>query len=1069
VAVDRWSFTEALPEPGRWLVRVRDADGVVLGAGILLGERHVLTCAHLLRSDTHYLGIEVAPHIDVVIDFVGSRPVASGTARVATGGWAPPDDGDVVLLELEEPKVIGSTTPLRRLPLTLDRAVRICGFPSGLEDGLWIDATLSGHGGPGREWVQMNATWAGRQVQAGFSGAPVFDKVTHGVIGMVVGKYTDEAAAISWMLPVETIARRLPRVTEWVSGARATDPSLAGDLESQRLDDDLARKVVSWIERHRETDNIQIIITGSPDSSGSITLRRAISLADREQRPSSSDPRLTHSPEGTIPPPGGIDLAVDATGKTPAEVFQRIADRTGILVDQSTEPTSELLDNLPPMNIIVYGIDDSAQPEVLLAEVLEPLAKRGHWLLLAFRRQFSRSLRIARSSFKTWMCAGLVPLPVLDFQDPATRVLANPTFFEPPKLAKGDLVANQYEVVGCLARGGLGWVYLAKDTHLDGNYVALKGQITKDVQSVVREITERRFLATLDHPNIVRIFNFVTHPEPHSTDLTGYIVMEYVGGQSLGEMRDIAAKHQEPMGGPLLVEHVIAYGVEILGALDYFHSHRLLYCDLKPSNVIRSANRIKIIDVGAVRGINDHRSTPEGTRRFQVSREEVTRGLTVQSDIYTVGMTLESLFTVSTDVLRPAATPDNGGVSFGIESFHRALERATHKQADRRFPSAAAMSQQLRGVLREILSLRDGEPRPEQSTIFTVTPTLLDAGLGIVPALKNWTGRSAKRDPLLDDGRPNTATVAVGLPPPHVNPEDPAAEFLASVSATDSRRLIEKLSMFQQKSVEVQLCECRAHLELADPTSARECLRRAEKILGSPADYSWCMDWHYGLLALADNDTEVAKSKFVEVYRALPGEDVPKVALGFCNEFLNDLKEAQRCYEAVWRRDRSQANAAFGLARIHMRRGNRNDAVAILDEVPDVSRHHDAARIAAVRILAKCRAVGPENRSALPTTADFSAVVRRLPDLYLDGGDTYGPARVRLVTEVREVALAWICETGGDKLLDGKEILGKPVTERGLRERLEQSYRSLTRQALNATDHGILVDLANVIRPWTTW
>src|SRR5947208_2809602 len=49
-----------------------------------------------------------------------------------------------------------------------------------------------------------------------------------------------------------------------------------------------------------------------------------------------------------------------------------------------------------------------------------------------------------------------------------------------PKLRRGQLVADQYEVVGCVARGGLGWVYLAKDTHLDGNYVALKGLITND-------------------------------------------------------------------------------------------------------------------------------------------------------------------------------------------------------------------------------------------------------------------------------------------------------------------------------------------------------------------------------------------------------------------------------------------------------------------------------------------------------------------------------------------------------------------------------------------------------------
>ncbi|MGH3913022.1 MAG: serine/threonine protein kinase, partial [Pseudonocardiaceae bacterium] len=157
----------------------------------------------------------------------------------------------------------------------------------------------------------------------------------------------------------------------------------------------------------------------------------------------------------------------------------------------------------------------------------------------------------------------LVLLPTLEFSDPASRILTDPKvpersricgkdgcaaevgvsyngqpalaegycprcttpFSFAPKLSAGDLVADQYEIVGCLDRGGLGWVYLAKDTHLDDNYVALKGLINNnDAQAVALAVSERRFLTALDHPNIVRIFNFVTHPDPHSGELTGYIV-----------------------------------------------------------------------------------------------------------------------------------------------------------------------------------------------------------------------------------------------------------------------------------------------------------------------------------------------------------------------------------------------------------------------------------------------------------------------------------------------------------------------------------------------------------------
>ncbi|MGH3831552.1 MAG: tetratricopeptide repeat protein [Pseudonocardiaceae bacterium] len=1089
---------DAVAEQDRWRVRIRNANGAVLGAGILLGTRYVLTCAHLLiRSDAPDLStVNTVPDIDVTVDFVGLPPLPSAKARVARGGWVPDNDtdgGDIALLELDAPQPIGSTTPLRRLPATRGRAVYTCGFPRGLEDGMWVDATLSGPCGPGGEWVQMDATSPGRPVRAGFSGTPVFDKLTQCAIGMVVGKYTDEESGLSYMLPVETILRHLPEVSAWVRGAKATDPSLVGNLGSQVLDDDLARKLVSWMERHRGTENIQIIITGNSDAPGSAVLRSVIGLADREQRPNSTDPLVTAAPPGTVPAPGSIDLAVDVTGKTPAEVFRRIAERAGIPVEQSTEPTAQLWDSLPPMTIVVAGIDDAEQPEALLTDVLEPLAERGHRLLLTFRRASSSSLTVARSwigsasrdpdpdarplvhlSARTWMCAGLLPLPVLDLPDPATRVRAETEqggiFSVAPKLSAGDLLADQYEVVGALEHGGLGWVYLARDIHLDGNYVALKGLInTNDARAVALAVSERRFLTTLDHPNIVRIINFVAHPEPRSGELTDYIVMEYVGGLSLAEVKNRAARHQDPLGGPLLVEHVIAYGIELLVAFEYLHGHGLLYCDMKPSNVIRSANRIKIIDLGAARRIGDHQSPIVGTQPYQVSREEIrTRGLTVQSDIHTIGKTLDELFRVTADMHTSPTKPGNDRVSFGIESFRRVLERATHERVDSRFLSAASMSQQLKGVLREVLSLRDGQPRPEPSAVFTVTATLLDAGLGMVPPLESWTtNRAAEHEAVLLDGRPSATATAVGLPAPLADGNDPAASFLATMSATDSRRLIDKLSEFQPESAEIQLCECRAHLELGDLEKAQGCLRRAEVILGQAADYDWRSAWHHGLLELANDKINDAESQFAEVYRALPGEDAPKLALGFCHEQLHNLDDAQRYYDAVWRRDRSQASAAFGLARICLRRGMRNDAVTILDEVPGVSRHYDAARIAAVRILSGRLAAGSENRTQLPTAADFSAVVRRLPALYLDEGDADGAARERLTAAVREVALAWFRETGGDQQLNGHDVLGGHVNERKLRELLESSFRALARQARNTHDHGVLIDRANAVRPRT--
>src|SRR4051812_46632698 len=81
-----------------------------------------------------------------------------------------------------------------------------------------------------------------------------------------------------------------------------------------------------------------------------------------------------------------------------------------------------------------------------------------------------------------------------------------------PKLQPGDLVQGQYEVVGCLAHGGQGWIYLAWDNPVDRRPVVMKGLIDND-DATARStaVAERRFLATLNHPSIVKIYNFARH------------------------------------------------------------------------------------------------------------------------------------------------------------------------------------------------------------------------------------------------------------------------------------------------------------------------------------------------------------------------------------------------------------------------------------------------------------------------------------------------------------------------------------------------------------------------------
>ncbi|MEN8650389.1 tetratricopeptide repeat protein [Streptomyces sp. 21So2-11] len=305
-----------------------------------------------------------------------------------------------------------------------------------------------------------------------------------------------------------------------------------------------------------------------------------------------------------------------------------------------------------------------------------------------------------------------------------------------PKLGTGDVVHGQYEVMGCLAHGGLGWVYLAVDRAVSDRWVVLKGLLdTGDQDAMAAAISERRFLAEIEHSNIVRIYNFVEHLDQRTGSLDGYIVMEYVGGKSL---KEIANERRSPVGkrDPLPVEQACAYGIEALEALGHLHSRNLLYCDFKVDNAIQQQDQLKLIDMGAVRRMDDDESAIYGTVGYQ-GPEVSEVGPSVASDLYTVARTLAVLtfdFQGYTNVFVDSLPdPDNIEVFRTYESFYRLLVRATDPDPARRFASAAEMAEQLTGVLREVVAIQTGRARPALSTLFgpelRVTDTQLFAEL----------------------------------------------------------------------------------------------------------------------------------------------------------------------------------------------------------------------------------------------------------------------------------------------------------------------------------------------------
>ncbi|MFF8727285.1 tetratricopeptide repeat protein [Streptomyces sp. NPDC015171] len=644
-----------------------------------------------------------------------------------------------------------------------------------------------------------------------------------------------------------------------------------------------------------------------------------------------------------------------------------------------------------------------------------------------------------------------------------------------PKLRAGDIVHGQYEVAGCLAHGGLGWVYLAVDRAVSDRWVVLKGLLdTGDQDAMAAAISERRFLAEIEHANIVRIYNFVEHLDPRTGSLDGYIVMEYVGGKSLKEIAN-ARRAADGRRDPLPVEQACAYGIEALEALGHLHSRNLLYCDFKVDNAIQTEDQLKLIDMGAVRRMDDEESAIYGTVGYQAP-EVAETGPSVASDLYTVGRTLAVLAfdfqgytTVYADSL---PDPDTIDVFHRYESFYRLLVRATDPDPARRFASAQEMAEQLTGVLREVVSLQTGQARPALSTLFgpevKVTDTelfpLLDGDVSLLGARQpRKGGRPAAPAPLPQSlVRPvGTAAAALALPVPLVDPGDPGAGFLAGLLASAPAELMSALAAAPEQTVETRLRQIRALLESGDHGSALMSLAELDE--ERPDD--WRVVWYRGVAALVTGDFEGAALAFDAIYDAFPGEAAPKLALGVCAEVLGQLDNAAEYYRLVWTTDPSFVSTAFGLARVQLAAGDRSGAVRTLESVPEASIHYTAARVAAVRARLRQRTASAGD---VPFLDDLTAAAGQVEALQAYGLD---PARRELLSaEVLGCALDWILSggQGTGPAAGGRVLLGSGLDERGLRFGLERAYRTLARLAPGGDERIELVERANRYRP-RTW
>jgi serine/threonine-protein kinase PknG len=721
------------------------------------------------------------------------------------------------------------------------------------------------------------------------------------------------------------------------------------------------------------------------------------------------------------------------------------------------------------------------------------------------------SRRTSARSARGRLGAGLVEIPPVPYRDPASAILADPQvpenrrfcanceqpvgrgrdgrsglsegfcrncgtrFSFSPKLETGELVAGQYEVLGCLAFGGLGWIYLARDHNVSDRWVVLKGLLnTGDADAMAAAVAERQFLAQVEHPNIVRIYNFVQHADRRTGESAGYIVMEYVGGKSLKQILRDARR----TSGSVPLAHAIAYAIEVLPALGYLHDRGLVYCDFKPDNVIQTEEQLKLIDMGGVRGV-DSEGPIYGTVGYQAP-EIGADGPSVSSDLFTVARAL-AVLTFEFKGYQGSykfTFPDGVPLLEQQESFARLLRRATDADPERRFGSAGEMTEQLTGVLREVLATADGTPRPAFSTVFTPELQAVFAGGDDPPKTPPDHGGAAR--PPIPPGRsryarPTGAEIIAGLPMPQVDRADPAAGYLATLAGLDPAQRAAALIGADSgdaavpaevaASAERRLALARAQLDVGDYDGAGRTL--ADLAAEDPSD--WRIAWTDGLrrLALADaGAAAAAASAFSAVYNELPGELAPKLALAFAAEAAGDTASATRYFKLVWTVDRSSISAAFGLARACLATGDRPGAIAALAAVPDTSSYHAAAQIEAVRILVSSGVTGDDLRQA-------SGRLGRLP---LDEA-----RRQQLTVEILRAALGWA--STGQAPPSGRAqgsartparvsgeglILGCEPNERSLRLGLERGYRALARLTSDRSRRIEFVDMANAVRP-KTW
>ncbi|MER7971649.1 trypsin-like peptidase domain-containing protein [Streptomyces sp. NPDC005840] len=221
------------PGAATWRARIHGRDGGgVAGAGLLLTDRTVLTCAHVVEAALGRTEADRVPEGTLRVGFPAAGTGGEVTARVAADGWLRlPPALDLAVLRLAEPPP-GSVTaaPVGTGGAATGTPVTLFGHPASVPHGLWASGRVTGPGGAHPRWRQIDGLdLVGAAVERGFSGAGVWDLDRGLVIGVLatvlLGRRSGQADGprVSWMIPLDVLDPAL--LPPAAAPARSAEPA----------------------------------------------------------------------------------------------------------------------------------------------------------------------------------------------------------------------------------------------------------------------------------------------------------------------------------------------------------------------------------------------------------------------------------------------------------------------------------------------------------------------------------------------------------------------------------------------------------------------------------------------------------------------------------------------------------------------------------------------------------------------------------------------------------------------------------------------------------------------------